>query len=262
VKRLKWVQTTSSGVGQLVKTLGLDTSDVIVTTARGVHGRPLAEFTFMALLSYWRGLRHLEAEQRAHRWTRYCGEEVAGRRLLIIGAGDLARGVAQRGRAFEMAVVAVARDPARRRAHHALFDEIVGPEQLHSALGAADAVIVTVPHTAETEGMIDAAAFAAMKPGAVFVNIGRGQTVDEAALIAALADGRIGFAALDVARTEPLPPESPLWDMPNVLISPHSASTVASENAKIVDILLRNLERYLEGRPAAMRNILDKRLLY
>jgi phosphoglycerate dehydrogenase-like enzyme len=253
---------TSTGVGPAVKAAGLADSDIIITTARGVHAGPLAEFTFMALLAHWRGLRHLAAEQRAHRWTRYCGEEVAGRRLVIIGAGDLARGIAQRARAFEMRVVAVARDPARRRAHDALFDEVLGRDELHRALGIADAVIVTVPHTAETEGMVDAAAFAAMKPGMVFVNIGRGQVVDEDALIAALADGRVGFAVLDVARIEPLPPESPLWDLPNVLISPHSASTVASENAKIVEIFLWNLERYLEGSFRAMRNILDKHLLY
>jgi phosphoglycerate dehydrogenase-like enzyme len=247
--RLKWVQTTSTGVGQLVRMLGLQDSDVLITTARGVHAGPLAEFVFMALLAHWRGLRHLDTEQAAHRWTRYCGEEVAGRTIVIIGAGD-------------MRVVAVARDSAKSRAHGALFDEIVPQTALHQALGRADATVVTIPHTPETERMIDAAAFAAMRPGSAFVNIARGQVVDEDALIANLRGNHIGFAALDVATVEPLPAESPLWDLPNVLISPHSASTVTSENTKITEIFCRNLRAYLDGRRDAMINVLDKQRMY
>jgi phosphoglycerate dehydrogenase-like enzyme len=110
--------------------------------------------------------------------------------------------------------------------------------------------------------MIDATAFAAMRKGSAFVNIARGQVVDEDALIANLQTGHIGFAALDVATVEPLPAESPLWDMPNVLISPHSASTVASENAKITDIFCHNLAAYLDGRLDEMKNVLNKELMY
>ena len=259
---LKWIQTTSTGVGPAVAALGLAESEVLITTARGVHAGPLAEFVFMALLQHWRGLPHLVAEQRAHRWVRYCGEEVAGRTLVLIGAGDLARGCARVGRALEMRVIAVTRDPARARAHGDLFDALCGPSELHAALAVADAVVVTVPHTADTEGMIDAAAFAAMRPGVAFVNIARGHVVDEDALVAGLSTGRIGFAALDVTRHEPLPADSPLWDMANVLISPHSASTVATENRKITDIFRHNLRCWIDGEPERMRNVLDKRLLY
>jgi phosphoglycerate dehydrogenase-like enzyme len=261
-RRLRWVQMTSTGVGQLVTALGLQSADVLVTTARGVHAGPLAEFVFMVLLAHWRGLCHLQAEQRAHRWIRYCGEEVAGRRLAVVGAGDLARGLAERARAFGMTTVAVTRDPGKARAHDALFDEIRPRGELNAVLAAADAVVVTVPHTPETEGMIDRAAFAAMKPGIVFVNIARGQVIDEASLVDQLRSGRIGFAAVDVATTEPLPPESPLWDMPNVLISPHSASTVRAENAKITEIFCWNLRCWLDGRLGDMRNVLDKRRMY
>lgn len=260
--RLKWVQMTSTGVGQSVKALGLQASDVLVTTARGVHAGPLAEFVFMALLAHWRDLPRLQAEQRRHRWLRYCGEEVAGRRIAIIGAGDLARGVAERARAFEMRTVAVARHADKGRAHNALFDEIRPREDLHAVLADADATVVTAPHTPETERMIDAAAFAAMKRGSAFVNIARGQVVEEAALIEHLRSGHIGFAALDVTAVEPLPKDSPLWDMPNVLISPHSASTVTTENAKITDIFCWNLRCYLDGQVERMRNILDKELMY
>ncbi|MFI5015366.1 MAG: D-2-hydroxyacid dehydrogenase [Hyphomicrobiales bacterium] len=261
-KRLKWVQTTSSGVGQLIKRLGLDKTDVIVTTARGVHSGPLAEWAFMALLMHFRKARFLEAEQRAHRWERYCDEEVAGRTLLTIGAGDLARGVANIGGALGMRMLAVTRSPQKKRPHAHLFEEIRGVPELRRLLPLADAVVMTVPDTDETIGMLDASAIAAMRPGSAFVNIGRGNTVDEAAMIEALRSGHIGFAALDVAAVEPLPATSPLWDMTNVLISPHSASTVTTENAKITDIFCWNLRCYLDGQIERMRNVLDKELLY
>lgn len=261
-KRLKWIQTTSTGVGQAVQAFGLDTSDIVITTARGVHAGPLAEFAFMALLAYWRGLAHLQAEQQQRRWTRYCGDEVAGRRIVIVGAGDLARGIAQRARAFELHLTAIGRTAGKGRSHDGLFDEITSRDGLHTALAQADATIVTVPHTTETERMIDGAAFAAMKKGSAFVNIARGQVVDEPALIEALRCGHLGFAALDVATVEPLPQDSPLWTLPSVLISPHSASTVASENAKITEIFCWNLRCWLEGRRDALRNVFDKQVLY
>ena len=123
-------------------------------------------------------------------------------------------------------------------------------------------MVVTVPHTPETEGMFGAAAFAAMRPGAAFVNIGRGAVVDQPALCAALQSGQVGFAALDVTEPEPLPPEDPLWTLPNVLISPHSASTVSRENARIRSIFEHNLRCWLDGRPEAMRNLLAPGALY
>ena len=260
--QLKWIQTTSTGVGASVAELGLVERDVLVTTARGVHARPLAEFVFMALLSYWRGLDHLRTEQKAHSWVRMCSEEVAGRCMVIIGAGDLARGCARLARAFDMRVVAVARDPAKVRAHGDLFDAVVPVAGMHAALAQADAVVVTVPHTAATANIIDAAAFAAMPRGVAFVNIARGTVVDEDALVEAAASGKLSFAALDVARVEPLAKESPLWDMANVLISPHSASTVTSENRRITEIFRHNLLCWVDGRLGEMRNVLDKGLLY
>ena len=261
-KHLKWIQTTSTGVGPSVRALGLQNSGIVVTTARGVHAGPLAEFVFMALLAHFRGLRHLIAEQQAHRWIRYCGEPVAGRTICVIGGGDLARGIATVARALRMRVLAVVRDPAKARGHAELFDGIHGREGTLSVLSISDAVVMTVPHTPDTEGMMDAAAFAAMQPAAAFINIGRGQTVDQDAMIAALRGGRLGFVALDVAAAEPLPPESPLWDMPNVLISPHSASTVTGENARITEIFVHNLRCFLDGRVADMKNRLNTDLLY
>jgi phosphoglycerate dehydrogenase-like enzyme len=259
--RLRWIQTTSSGVGQSVHRLGLP-AEVVVTTARGVHAESLAEFVFMALLIHWRDLNHLRLEQHAHRWNRYCGEGMAGRTMVLLGAGDVARGCARVARVFGLYTIAVARTAAKRRTHNDLFDEIVPTASLHEVLGRADAVVVAVPHTPLTEGLMDAAAFAAMHRGAVFINIARGQVVDEDALIAALASGHLGFAALDVVREEPLAETSPLWDLPNVLISPHSASTVLTENAAITDIFVHNIRLWLDGRQAEMRNRLDRHLMY
>ncbi len=262
--RLRWIQTTSTGVGPAVAALGQDfaRTDVIVTTARGVHARPLAEFVFMALLAHFREFAFLKAEQRAHRWTRHCGQQVAGRTLVLLGAGELARGTARIARALDMRVVAVARDPLRVRTHGALFHEVVPAAALHAALARADALVVTVPHTPETEGMIDAAALAAMPWGAAVVNIGRGAVIDEPALVAALRSGAVGFAALDVTAAEPLPDDSPLWDFENVLISPHSASTVEGENDGIIDIFAHNYALWRAGRFEEMRNVLARGRLY
>ena len=152
------------------------------------------------------------------------------------------------------------KDPAR--AAELSADAVYGPGELHQALGRADYVVLAMPHTPQTERMIDARAFAAMKPGVVLINIARGQVVDEEAMIANLRSGHIAFAGLDVAMVEPLPDSSPLWDFPNVLICPHSASTAPSENGKIVAIFCRNLDAFLAGRPNDMINALDKQRRY
>jgi phosphoglycerate dehydrogenase-like enzyme len=261
-KNAKWLQATSSGVGEMVRKTGLDKSNIIITTARGVHSGPLAEWTFMALLMHFRKARFLQTEQRVHRWERYCDEEVAGRTLLTIGAGDLARGVAVIGRALGMRVIAVTRSPEKPREHLHVFDEIHGVSALGRVLPLADAVVSTVPDTVETRKLLDRLAIAAMRDGCAFVNTGRGSTIDEVAMIEALRSGKIAFAALDVATIEPLPASSPLWDMPNVLICPHSASTVTTENIKITEIFCRNIDIYLSGKLDKLHNIFDKKLMY
>lgn len=258
----KWVQTTSSGVGQMVKKMGLQESELLVTTARGVHAGPLAEFVFTALLTHIKDVARLKQEQQAHRWERYCGDELAGKTLAVIGAGQVGGRIAALGKAFDMRVLASVRDARPGRAGEMGVDAVYPPDRLHAMLAEADAVVLIAPHTPETENLLDAHAFAVMKTGVAFVNIGRGQCVDEDVLIASLRSGKVGFAALDVATVEPLPATSPLWDMPNVLISPHSASTVGRENERITDIFCHNLRCYLDGRRGEMRNVLDKVRLY
>ena len=259
--KVRWVQTTSSGVGQLVKDLGLQGSDVLVTTARGVHAAPLTEFVALALLIHYRDLAHLSSEKEHQHWARYCGDGLEGKTLAVIGAGQVGRRVLAMGRNFGMRTVYLG-SPGGTSHAEVIGAEFYNSDALYDMLAISDAVVLSTPHTTETEKMIDAKAFRAMKPGGVFVNVARGAVVDEPALIEALVTGQVGFAALDVFAVEPLPPESRLWNLPNVLISPHSASTVERENALITDIFCRNLERYLAGRFNEMENILDKARLY
>lgn len=259
---LRWVQTTSSGVGQLVANLGLRESRILVTTARGIHAEPLAEFTLLALLMYFKGLRHLEQEQRRHTWARYCGDGLAGKTIAVIGAGAVGRRVLATAGAFGMRRVTLNRPGSSKTAADLGVDAVFNHKQLNAMLNETDALVLCLPHTPESEGMIDGAALSALKPGGVLVNVARGAVVDEVALVKALQCGKIGFAALDVFAVEPLPLDSPLWNMSNVLISPHSASTVATENARITDIFCHNLRCFLEGRFGDMQNMLDKERMY
>ena len=260
--RLRWVQTTSAGVGPLIKRLGLQDADLIVTTASGIHAQPLTEFVFAALLFHAKELGRLQDEQRAKQWNRFCGIELAGRTMAIVGPGRIGREVARIAKAFRMRVVALGRTSDPKRAESLGVDRLYGRAELPAMLAEADCLVVCAPHTPETEGLLGAAEFAALKPGAVFINIGRGVIVDEAALADALREGRIAFAALDVFQEEPLPATSPFWEMPNVLINPHSASTVDTENAKLTDRFIRNLGFYLAGELEKMEPQLDKQRLY
>lgn len=260
--RLAWAQTTSAGVGQWVRRLGLQDSDVIVTTASGVHKGPLTEFVFASLLFHVKRFRHLLAEQAAHRWERFSTGELTGMNLAVIGPGRIGREVARIGAAFGMTVWAMGRDNSPGRAAELGVARVVGLGELHDLLAWADCTVLCTPHTDETEQLIDRAAIAAIKPGAALINIARGQVIDEPAMIEALQAGQLGFAAVDVVAEEPLSPDSPLWDMPNVLISPHSASTAITENARITDIFVHNLRCYLDGRIEEMTPVLDKARLY
>jgi phosphoglycerate dehydrogenase-like enzyme len=254
--RLRWLQATSAGIGQAVKRFDLDQTDITFTTASGVHARPLADFCLMAMLMFAKNYGRMERDKRAKRWERYSGEELTGKTLAIVGVGRVGQQVARHGKRMDMRVTGMRRSDAPVPDVDKLFDR----PDLHAMLREADFIVLAAPHTPETEGIIGEAELAVLKPSAVLINIGRGALVDEDALIRALQENRLAGAALDVLREEPPPQDSPLWDMPNVIISPHSASTVAQENARITGIFCDNLRRYLSGEP--LRNVLDKNKLY
>ena len=259
---LRWIQTTSAGVGRAAQAMGIQPGELVITTASGVHARPLAEFCMMVLLMGAKEYCRIVRDQAAHRWERFCSDELSGKTLAIVGAGRVGREVAKLSRAFDMRPVGLTREYREDRAAELGLDRLYPRDGLHEMLAGADAIVVCAPHTPDTENIIGAAEFAVMKPGVTFINIGRGQLVDETALVERLRDGTIGFAGLDVFRTEPLPDDSPLWDFPNVIINPHSASTSHHENGRITDILLHNLHAFIEGRHDEMRNVLDIERLY
>lgn len=254
--RLKWVQSTSAGIGQMVKRSELHQTDIIFTTASGVHARPLADFCLMAMLMFVKNYEWMERDKRAKRWERYCGEELTSKTLAIVGLGRVGQAVARHGKHMEMRIVGMRRtnEPVPN------VDKIYARAELHDMLRETDFLVLIAPHTPETEGLIGEREFAVMKPSAVFINIGRGTLVDETALVRALQERRLAGAALDVFQHEPPQPDSPLWEMPNVIMSPHSASTVQQENARITALFCDNLQRYLRGEP--LRNVLDTARLY
>ena len=258
--RLRWIQATSAGVGRLAERLGLTRSGVAVTTASGVHARPLAEFALLAMLMFGKDALRLEREQRAHSWQRYAGEEIAGKTVCVVGVGKIGREVARLASAFDAHVVGVVREIGGRVPNDLFVERLETTDRLDELLPDTDVLVLTVPHTPLTQRLLDARRLALLKPSAILVNIARGDVVDEAALVDALRSGRLRGAALDVFEQEPLPAQSPLWDLPNVFVSPHSASTVGAENGRIVELFRENLLRYLDGRP--LRNLLDNELLY
>jgi len=257
---LKWVQSPSTGIGQMVYRSGLSASDIIFTTAGGVHVTPLAEFCMMSMLMFVKDAFRMSREKYHKHWERYCGTELKEKTLAIISLGRTGREVARLARCFGMHVIGT------KRTTEGIDPESLGVEELYPCndlkpmLSQADFVILCIPHTSETVGLIGEDELKSMKRGAVLINIARGVIVDQPALIDALKSGHLGGAALDVATPEPLPADNPLWDMPKVIISPHSASAVDSENAKLTELFCDNLRRYLDGRP--LRNVLDKNLLY
>jgi glyoxylate/hydroxypyruvate reductase A len=257
---LRWIQSPSAGIGQSAKRTGLTETDIILTTSSGMHATPLAEFCLMAMLMHAKDYDYMAREKEEHHWARTSTTELRTKTLAVVGLGRVGREVARLGQCMGMRVIGTKRrtegvDPASVN-----VEELHPWTDLHPMLNQADYVVLICPHTNETHGLIGEAELAAMKKGSVLINIARGTIVNEPALIRTLQSGHLGGLASDVFWTEPLPPESPFWDMPNVIISPHSASTADTENAKLTDIFVDNLNRYLEGKP--MRNLLDKKTLY
>lgn len=253
--RLRWVQGIGAGVEQFAKA-GVPQGRVVVTNASGVSSGSMAEFVIGRLLQVWKRFREADRHQRAHAYERIYGRTFAGSTLGIVGMGSIGRAVAERTRALGLRVLG-----QRRSAGGAPgpADELFGPDRLHEMLARCDAVVVAAPETPETFHLIDAAAFAAMPEGCVFVNVARGSLVDETALVDALRSGHLGAAALDVFEQEPLPPESPLWDLPNCYVSAHSSVSVDRYLEDVFDLFADNAARWLRGEP--LRNQVDMAVL-
>jgi phosphoglycerate dehydrogenase-like enzyme len=249
---LRWIQTASAGVDMLLFP-ELVESDVVVTNARGVFEEPIGEWVVAAMLAFTTGLHRSILDQGRAVWSAgRTTERLAGSRLAVVGPGPIGQAAGRRALSLGMSVTLVGRRPRR----HETFGEVLGTERLHAALGEADHVLDALPLTEGTRGLFDRAAFAAMRPGARFYNVGRGATVDEAALVGALEAGTIAGAALDVFADEPLPVESPLWTMPQVIVSPHISGDVVGWERQVVGIFVENARRFAAGLP--LENVVDK----
>lgn len=254
---VRWIQSTSSGIGPFVQRMGYThrMPGTVFTRASGVHAQPLAEFCILVMLMFRKGLHRVLRDQRRKHWERYAGTDLEGKTVVVVGLGGVGREVCRVAKALRMRVVGVDRpgypfDPDRLP-----VDEFRPSPELHSVLGQAEHLVLIAPHTPETEGMIGAGELALLPEGAVLINIARGALVDEEALVEALRSGHLAGAGLDVFAEEPLPPDSPFWEMPNVLVSPHSASTSDGENRRLTDLFCENLRRFLAGGPLV--NVLD-----
>jgi phosphoglycerate dehydrogenase-like enzyme len=258
--RLRWNQSPSAGIGWGAKNNNWVETDITFTTASGMHDTPLAEFCLMSMLMFVKDYFWMSEEKAKKHWARTCSTELRGKTLAIIGLGKVGGETARLAKSFGMHVVGTKRHSEKIDLVSLNVDKIYKWNEFEPMLSEADFLVLACPETDETRGLISKKELSQMKKGAVLINIARGSIVDEDALIDFLKSGHLGGAALDVFRVEPLPSDNPLWDMPRVIISPHSASTAENENMKLTKIFIDNMFNYLDGKP--LRNVLDKKLLY
>jgi phosphoglycerate dehydrogenase-like enzyme len=238
---LRLLQCMYAGAGQQVRAANLTANEldrVAITSSSGVHVTPLAEWSLFGILALTKGLPRLLRDKQRRSWDHYPTEELPEKTLLVVGLGEIGREVARLAEAFGMRVIGIKREPDATA---------TGPDHLDELVGEADAIVVTLPLTDETRGLISRETIARMRDGAILVNVGRGAVIDEEALIDALRSGKLAGAALDVFGEEPLPGSSPLWELDNVILSPHTAALSVRENERIVELFAENLRRYLRG---------------
>ena len=258
--QVRWIQATSAGIGQLMQRwrYAARLPRTVVTTASGVHVRPLAEFVAMSMMMHSRRTLDMIRAQSSHHWERFAGSDLEGGTVLIVGLGAIGESVAKLSRALGMSVLGIRRRPVSDGS--SMAHEVHPPEALSDLLPRVEFLVLIAPLTDRTRSMIGIEELARMRPGSAIINIGRGALIDEVALVQSLQSGHLGGAYLDVFEQEPLPHESPLWEMPNVLVSPHSGSTSDRENARLTDLFCDNLTRWLDGQP--LRNVYDAKRGY
>jgi phosphoglycerate dehydrogenase-like enzyme len=240
---LKWVQCLATGVDHVLRSPSFK-STTLLTSGRGAHGAPMRETVLYLMLAVSRDVRSLADEQKAHIWNRRFYSLLMGKTAVVVGVGVVGIAIGQLLKAFGMRVVGVSRTPRTIDG----FDEMLPTDQLGEAAQGADFLINVLPSNADNDGLFDRTLFAAMKPTSYYISAGRGQTVDEAALITALREGWIAGAGLDVFHTEPLPPDSPFWELPNVFITPHLGGYTIEYEALIMPLIIDNMRAFLAGR--------------
>jgi phosphoglycerate dehydrogenase-like enzyme len=255
---LRWHQTPSAGVNHILTPAYLE-RNIILTNGAGTFTIPIAEFVMAYILTHAKCLPQLYALQTQHHWQRsidFPFQEIDGASMVIIGAGNIGQAIAQRANAFGMRVWGSRRHPQPMSG----FEKVVGGDEWRSLLPEADYVVLATPLTPETRGLFDRSALRSMQSTSYLINIARGAVVDEAALLQALQDGWIAGAGLDTFETEPLPPDSPFWTLPNVFITPHCSGMTPRITERTIALFLDNLDRYRSGQP--LRNVVDQTLGY
>ena len=260
VKKVKWVHSLSAGVESALIPEFVN-SPVPLTNARGVFAPSLAEFVLLGMLYFYKRVRRLVENQRAHKWDDFLVDWLRGKVMGVVGYGEIGRECARLAKAVGVRIYATRRNPEKSH-NDPIVDRMFAISDLQSMLAGADVVVAAAPLTPETKHMLGKAEFAAMKPSAIVMNVGRGPVIDEAAMIEALQEKRIAGAALDVYEAEPLAVNSPLWDMENVLISPHCTDRTTDPDwlDLSAQLFVENFRRFANGEP--LRNIVDKKAGY
>ena len=248
--RLRYICAMSAGTERL-ETLEKLKPDVRVTSGRGIHGPQMSELAFLAMIALSREFPRMQRNQRSHVWERWPQKLLWGKTAVLVGIGPIAEELAVRCAAFGLHVIGVS--DARSAAPH--FEKMLPRSRLQEAAAEADFLIVLVPLSAQTRHMIDDGVLGAMKQTGILINLARGPVVDEKALIQRLKDGRIAGAALDVFEVEPLPSDSPLWDMPNVIVTPRIGGMSDVYADQVLPLVVHNLGCFLDGRLAEMKNV-------
>lgn len=256
-RRLRWVHSRWAGLDTLLFP-ELVNSDVVLTNGKGVFSQSLGEFALAAILYFAKDIPRMRRNQMAHDWAQFEVEMIGGRTLGIVGYGDIGRAVAIRAHAMGMQVLATRRHPPSEP--DPLIERYFRTDEMHTMLACCDYVVAAAPLTEETRHMISDAEFAAMKSNAVVINVGRGAVIDGDAMVRALREKRIRGAGLDVFEREPLPKESPLYGMENVLLSPHCADNIAGWVDDAMRFFLEQHARFLKNEP--LLNVVNKRLGY
>ena len=254
--RLGWTQSWGAGVERFL-TPGFVATPIQLTNAKGIYAIPIAEHVMGFVLHFARGFHHMVESQMYRRWDWRQAEEVSGKTLGIVGLGGIGVEVARRAKSFGMRVIATRRRPELPAES---TDEVRGSDELAWLLAESDFVALCTALTSETRHLLGRDQLKLMKPTAYVINIGRGGLIDEEGLIAAIQEDRIAGAGLDVFEEEPLPAESPLWTLPNVLITPHNAGSSPRSHERLIDLFCENLRRYLAGEP--LLNVVDKKAGY
>lgn len=255
---LRWIHSLSAGV-EAVLSPEVIASDIPVTNARGVFKESLAEFGIAAMLFFAKDLHRMLRSQHSEKWDPFDVDMLEGATLGVVGYGEIGRATARLAHAFGMKILALRRRHALSE-KDPLLDGAYPPDRLGDMLAACDYVFVAAPNTPDTQGMINAAAFARMKPSAIIINVGRGPVIDEPALIEALESKRIRGAALDVFNHEPLPAGHPFYKMQNVLVSPHCADHTVDWLERAMRKFVENYKLFEAGKP--LDNIVDKKAGY